>query len=59
MEQMKVELTYHKSTKGTHVYQTAEPDAPVTSLYIKRIAFPPDAPTPPDAIWVTINPRRV
>lgn len=39
-----VNLTYTKSTKGTHVYGTQEDGAAVSSVYIKRDALPKDAP---------------
>ena len=52
MKEKKVEMTYAKSTKGTHVYQ-ADSDV-VTSLYIKRTAFAPDEQAPV-IITVTIT----
>lgn len=37
-----VTMTFHKSTKGTHVYHA--PDTAITSLYIDKGAFAGDAP---------------
>lgn len=39
-----IEMNYTKSTKGTHVYSTDEPDAAVSSIYIKRSGLPTEAP---------------
>lgn len=47
-----LKLTLAKSTKGTHVYQDDDPDAPIPSLYIKKPALPKD---PPEEILVTIE----
>jgi len=37
-------MDWSKSTKGTHVYSNNEPDAPVSTIYIKRSGLPSDAP---------------
>jgi len=47
-----LELTFVKSTKGTHVYGSDLPDAPMPSVYIKRTALPE---TPPKVIVVTVS----
>jgi hypothetical protein len=47
-----VELTFVKSTKGTHVYGSDLADAPLPSVYIKRSALPE---TPPKVIVVTLS----
>lgn len=38
-------MEWTKSTKGTHVYTNNEPDAPVSTIYIKRSGLPSDAPS--------------
>lgn len=40
-----VELTFVKSTKGTHVYGSDLEDAATPSVYIKRSALPEKPPT--------------
>lgn len=50
--QKQVELTFTKSTKGTHVYSTDKTDAAVQSLYIKRDSLPSK---PPATITLTID----
>lgn len=45
-------LTFHKSTKNTHVYVNLADDTPIPSLYIKRAALPT---TPPVNITVTVT----
>lgn len=45
-------LAYFKSTKGTHVYKTENPDAAVTSLYVKRDSLPI---VPPQAIELSLT----
>lgn len=47
-----VELTFVKSTKGTHVYGSDLSDAPMPSVYIKRNALPE---IPPKVIVVTLS----
>ncbi len=37
-------MSWTKSTKGTHVYTNDEPDASVSSIYIKRSGLPSEAP---------------
>lgn len=46
-----VELTFVKSTKGTHVYGSDLEDAATPSVYIKRSALPEK---PPAAITLTL-----
>ena len=50
-EQFDVEMTYSKSTKGTHVF-VAPADAKITSLYIRKEAFGSEA---PKTITVTVK----
>jgi hypothetical protein len=45
-------LKYSKSTKGTHVYTDASPEAPIPSVYIKRAALPA---SPPQTITLTLG----
>ena len=52
MKDIKVVLDFARSTKGTHLYATADSNAPITSLYIKKHAI--DG-TPPAAIIVTVS----
>lgn len=43
--EIRVLLNWKKDTKGTHVFEAADPKAPVTSLYVKKGTFkegPPD-----------------
>ncbi len=47
-----VELTFVKSTKGTHVYGSDLADAAAPSVYIKRAALPQD---PPKLITLTLS----
>lgn len=47
---IKIEMTFLRSTKGTHVYQGTDDDIP--TLYIKKSALPD---TPPEVITVTIE----
>ena len=47
-----IRLDFSKSTKGTHVYSNSEPDAPVSTIYIKRNGLPDKA---PDEITLTID----
>lgn len=49
---MKLVLTLSKSTKGTHVYADASPNAPIPTLYIKRESLPTK---PPEKITVDIS----
>jgi hypothetical protein len=51
---VKLEMTFAKSTPGTHVYKakaTGQPPA-ITSLYIAQWAFDGD---PPEAITVSVG----
>lgn len=47
-----VELTFVKSTKGTHVYGSDLADAPTQSVYIQRTALPEK---PPAVITLTLS----
>ena len=47
-----VELTFVKSTKGTHVYGSDLVDAATQSVYIQRSALPEK---PPVAITLTLS----
>jgi hypothetical protein len=47
-----VELTFVKSTKGTHVYGSDVADAATQSVYIQRSALPEK---PPAAITLTLS----
>lgn len=47
-----VELTFVKSTKGTHVYGSDLEDAATPSVYIKRSALPEKTPA---AITLTLS----
>lgn len=46
-----IEMTYKKSTKGTHVFENQEQDTAITVLYIKKTAMD----VPPLLIRVTID----
>ena len=48
----KIKMNWSKSTKGTHVYANDEPDAPISSVYIKRSGLPSQAPA---TITLTID----
>jgi hypothetical protein len=47
-----VELSFVKSTKGTHVYGSDVADAATPSVYIKRSALPEN---PPKIITLTLS----
>lgn len=47
-----VELTFVKSTKGTHVYGSDHVEAATPSVYIKRSALPEK---PPTVITLTLS----
>lgn len=47
-----VELTFVKSTKGTHVYGSDLEDAATPSVYVKRSALPEK---PPAKIKLTLS----
>ena len=47
-----VELTFVKSTKGTHVYGSELAEAATQSVYIKRTALPEK---PPATIMLTLS----
>ncbi len=57
MKTKTIDMTYFKSTKGTHVYESDD-DACIRTLYIKRTGFPADAPTPPQHITITVEERK-
>ena len=50
MKPIKIEMTFKKSTKGTHVYEA--PDSNVPSIYIRKDAFPVSV---PEHIFLTIE----
>lgn len=50
--EVKVEMKKSKETKGTYVY--ANPEAVVTSVYIKKEAFPNGA---PNELVMTLTPK--
>ena len=39
-----IKMEWSKSTKGTHVYASNEPDTPVPTIYIKKSGLPSEAP---------------
>lgn len=47
-----VELTFVKSTKGTHMYGSHRAEAATPSLYIKCTALPED---PPKVVTLTLS----
>ena len=47
-----IKMEWVKATKGTHVYANNEPEAPVSTLYIKKSGLPSDA---PHSITLTID----
>lgn len=47
-----VELSFVKSTKGTHVYGSDRDDAATPSVYIKRSALPEK---PPSKVTLTLS----
>ena len=52
MSSTQVTLTFKKSTKGTHVYEDVDDDAPIPTLYIKRGSLPSD---PPNILIITVE----
>ncbi len=46
-----IELTYERSTKGTHVFSASDPAAPVPTLYVRKDALGAE---PPKKIALTI-----
>jgi len=56
MKTIEIQLTYTKSTPGTHVFQTSSPDAEITSLYIKKDSPAFEGGRPPQTIRVTVTP---
>lgn len=49
---MKTKLQYSKSTKRTHVYATADENAPVKTIYVQNEHLPKK---PPKEISITID----
>jgi len=41
---MKTTVTHDRETKGTHVYKNPADDAPISTLYISKVAFKGEAP---------------
>lgn len=52
MKPFELELTFIKSTKGTHVYGELREDATIPSVYIKKPALPS---SPPPILKVVIS----
>lgn len=50
---MKIEMSWKKETKNTHVYENLEEDSPVQTLYIMKSAFKDHE--APNEISVTIE----
>jgi hypothetical protein len=48
----KIEMTFKKSTKGTHVYESNDTEACITQLYIKKHGLPA---VPPVFITITLE----
>jgi len=53
MQSFEIELTQGKETKGTYRYENSEPNAVITTLYIRKEAFPGGH--PPKAIRVIVE----
>ena len=49
---IEVPMTFKKATPGTFVFEAADPDAPVTTLYIRKTGMPDGA---PKTITVTVG----
>lgn len=47
-----IQLTFSKSTKGTHVYAAKDEAAVITGVYIKRTAMPA---TPPPIVELVLR----
>ena len=47
-----LDLTFVKSTKGTHVYGSDADDAPIKTVYIQRESLPKN---PPQMLAVTLT----
>lgn len=39
-----VRMTHVKDTKGTYVFASVDPDAPITTLYIRKSGMPDEVP---------------
>ena len=52
MAEHTIELTFSKSTKGTHVYSAKDETAVITGIYIKRTALPA---TPPPTVELVLR----
>lgn len=50
--ELRVKLNFTKETPGTYRFDAADPNAPITSLYIRKAGLPPGA---PKAITVTVE----
>ena len=53
--QATIVLTYHKSTPGTHVFQTSEKGVAVKSIYVNRDAFDGVTPGEGTKLRVTVE----
>ena len=42
MDDLMIHMKHKKDTKGTRVYESVDPNAAITQLYVKRDANPPD-----------------
>lgn len=56
MEPITYTLTHVKSTKGTHVFETEDPQVPVRSVYVQKYALPQVPPS--GKIELTIKPVK-
>jgi len=53
MKPIEIKLTIGKETKGTYRYETAEPDAVVSTLYVRKSAVGEGK--PPQAIRLVVE----
>jgi hypothetical protein len=44
MQPIEITLTLGKETKGTYRFETDEPEAPVSTVYVRKSAFPESKP---------------
>jgi hypothetical protein len=49
---MKINLIHSRDTKGTHLFATEDPAAPIKSVYVKKGHFPDGT---PKAIVLTVE----
>ena len=42
MEDVIINMNHKKDTKSTRVYESSDPNAAITQVYVKRTANPPD-----------------